>query len=65
MFIISENSLCYRSSLTARRKLDEIFAQGDNVTTAYLKKKFYCDINLSVGWLFNQPTGYNNCYRVT
>jgi len=34
MFIASENSLCYLFSLTARRKLDELFAQFDNVTTA-------------------------------
>jgi len=33
-FIASENSLCYLFSLTARRKLDELFAQFDNVTTA-------------------------------
>jgi len=33
-FIASENSLCYLFALTARRKLNELFAQIDNVTTA-------------------------------
>jgi len=33
-FIASENSLCYFFSLTARRELDKVFAQFDNVTTA-------------------------------
>jgi len=36
VIIASENSLCYLFSLTARRKLDELFAQFDNVTTACL-----------------------------
>jgi len=33
-FIASENSLCYLFALTARRKLNELFALFDNVTTA-------------------------------
>jgi len=33
-FIASENSLCYLFALTARRKLNELFVQFDNVTTA-------------------------------
>jgi len=33
-FIASDNSLRYLFSLTARRKLNELFAQLDNVTTA-------------------------------
>jgi len=32
-FIASEDSLCYLFALTARRKLDELFVQFDNVTT--------------------------------
>jgi len=32
--IASENSLCYLFALTARRKLNELFVQFDNVTTA-------------------------------
>jgi len=34
--IVHENSLCYLFSLTARRKLDEQFAQFDSVKTACL-----------------------------
>jgi len=33
-FIASENSLCYLFALTARHKLNELFVQFDNVTTA-------------------------------
>jgi len=33
-FIASENSLCYLFASTARRKLNELFVQFDNVTTA-------------------------------
>jgi len=33
MFIASEKSLCYLFALTARRKLNELLAQFDNVTT--------------------------------
>jgi len=33
-FIASENSLCYLFALTGHRKLNEPFAQLDNVTTA-------------------------------
>jgi len=33
-FIASENSLCCLFALTARRKLNELFVQLDNVTTA-------------------------------
>jgi len=32
--IASEKRLCYLYSLTARRKLNELFSQFDNVTTA-------------------------------
>jgi len=32
--IASENSLCYLFALTTRRKLNELFAQFDNVTPA-------------------------------
>jgi len=34
-FIASENGLCYLFALTARRKLNELFAQFDNVTIAF------------------------------
>jgi len=33
-FIASESSLCCLFALTARRKLNELFVQFDNVTTA-------------------------------
>jgi len=33
-FIASENSLCYLFALIASRKLNELFVQFDNVTTA-------------------------------
>jgi len=33
-FIASENNLCYLFALTARRKLNEVFVQFDNVTAA-------------------------------
>ena len=34
LFIASENSSCYLFSSTARRQLNELFAQFDNVVTA-------------------------------
>jgi len=33
-FIATENSLCYLFALTVRRKLNELFVQFNNVTTA-------------------------------
>ena len=33
-FIVSEKNLCHLFSINARRKLDELFARYDNVTTA-------------------------------
>jgi len=44
MFIASENSLCYLFALTAHRKLNEPFAQFDNVTTASSACQFHNSI---------------------
>jgi len=45
-FIASENSLCYLFSSTARRRLDELFAQFDNITTA-------CQFYNAICWTFS------------
>jgi len=47
-FIASDNSLCSLFALTARRQLNELFLQFDNVATAY---QFYNAIHYSINCL--------------
>jgi len=51
-FIASDNSLCCLFALTARRQLNELFVQFDNVATA---RQFYNAIHGSLNCL-NDPS---------
>jgi len=62
-FIASENSLCYLFALTACRKLNELFAQFDNVTTACQFHKAIIDSLTCLSDALSLKTSVNTIYN--
>jgi len=62
-FTASENSLCYIFALTARRKLNELFAQFDNVATACLFHNAILDSLTCINDALSSEASVNTIYN--
>jgi len=62
-FIAYENSSCYLFALTARRKLNEVFAQFDNVTTACQFHKAILDSLTCISDALSSEVSVNTIYN--